>query len=63
MNNYTAIGLTVGIALAFAVILGGLPGFLWLLLFTVIGGLIGAHFDGRLDLGSIIGGTGRGGKG
>ena len=31
-----------------------LPGLLWLLLFSVIGGVVGAQLDGRLDLARAV---------
>ena len=63
MNNYTSIGLAVGIAIAFAIIWGGLAGFIWIVIFGGLGGLIGAHYEGRLDLTSVISGNRRGGRG
>lgn len=63
MKNNTLAGIIAGIAFAFAIILGGLPGFLWMLLFSALGAVIGAHFDGRLDLTSLFNGSGRGNRG
>lgn len=54
MKNYTLIGLASGIAIAFAIIFGGLPGFLWMILFGVIGFVVGAHFDGRIDIAAAL---------
>lgn len=50
MKNFTLIGIALGLAFAFAVILGGLSGFLWALFFSAVGGLLGAQLDGRIDL-------------
>lgn len=51
MKNYmTVIGAALGLGFAFAVILGGLSGFLWALFFTIIGGAIGGQIEGRIDL-------------
>ncbi|MBI8999503.1 hypothetical protein M0E87_01460 [Corynebacterium sp. CCM 9185] len=57
MKSLTVIGLILGFAFAFAVIVGGLVGFLWALLFVTVGGVIGAHFDGKIDLRAIINGS------
>ena len=43
-------GVLLGLALAFATILGGWAGLLYAVLFGGIGGVIGTHLDGRLDL-------------
>lgn len=65
MQNQTHFGVAIGLVFAFAVIFGGFPGFLWALLFAVIGGVIGAHFDGKIDLRRIVDNitAGRGGRG
>ena len=63
MNNYTYIGVALGIILAIAIITNA-----WSLLFLAVilgavGGVIGAHFDGRFNLGEIwnnVVGKGRG---
>lgn len=60
MFKNTIIGIAIGLAFAFAIINGGFPGFLWALLFAAIGGLIGAHFDNRIDLGALFNSSGRG---
>ena len=39
---------------AFFVTFGGWLGLLWLLLFSVVGGVIGAQLDGRLDIAEIL---------
>nr|WP_245797309.1 hypothetical protein [Corynebacterium aquilae] len=41
----------------------GLYGFIVVVLFAAIGGVIGAHFDGRLDLGQVLSNLGRSGRG
>ncbi|AIG63643.1 hypothetical protein CATYP_01950 [Corynebacterium atypicum] len=53
MKNMTVIGIALGLAVAFAIIWGGLPGFLWALIFGALGGLIGAHFEGKIDLRNV----------
>ncbi|AGS33983.1 hypothetical protein B841_02500 [Corynebacterium maris DSM 45190] len=65
MKNMTALGVVVGLAFAFAVIFGGFAGFLWALLFSAIGAVVGAHLDGRINLRAVFDGlrSGRGGRG
>lgn len=58
--NKTLTGVIIGIVVAFFVTFGGWPGLLWLLLFTIIGGVVGAQLDGRLDLTAAIGNGSRG---
>ena len=61
--NKAVTGVIIGIVVAFFVTFGGATGLLWLLLFTAIGGVVGAQLDGRLDLARIvspISGRGRG---
>lgn len=48
--KHTRTGVILGMALAFAGILGGWAGFLLALVLGGLGGVIGAHLDGRLDL-------------
>lgn len=58
--NKALAGVIIGAVVAFFVTFGGWAGLLWLLLFTILGGVVGAQLDGRLDLASIIGnGSGR----
>lgn len=58
--NKALTGIFIGAIVAFFVTFGGWAGLLWLLLFTVIGGVVGAQLDGRVDLANLIGnGTGR----
>ena len=61
MKNLTVIGIAVGLVFALCTAIAGLSGFLWALLFSVIGGLVGAHYEGRIDLAAIF--SGRGGRG
>ena len=59
--NKALTGIPIGVVVAFFVTFGGWPGLLWLLLFTIIGGVVGAQLDGRLDLSAALSnGTGRG---
>lgn len=58
--NKALTGVIIGIVVAFFVTFGGWPGLLWLLLFTIIGGVVGAQLDGRLDLTAAIGNGSRG---
>ena len=44
----------IGVVIAFFVMFGGWLGLLWLLLFTIVGGVIGAQLDGRLDIAEIL---------
>lgn len=60
-SNKALAGIVIGAIIAFFVTFGGWPGLLWLLLFTITGGVVGAQLDGRLDLSAALGsGTGRG---
>ncbi|SDS51340.1 hypothetical protein [Corynebacterium timonense] len=60
-SNKMALGIICGVVVAFFVTFGGWLGLMWLILFTAIGGLVGAQLDGKLDLASIISATsGRG---
>lgn len=58
--NKALTGVIIGIVIAFFVTFGGWPGLLWLLLFTIIGGVVGAQLDGRLDLTAAISNGSRG---
>ena len=58
--NKALTGVIIGIVVALFVTFGGWPGLLWLLLFTIIGGVVGAQLDGRLDLTAAIGNGSRG---
>ncbi|PFG27244.1 Uncharacterised protein [Corynebacterium renale] len=65
MKNYTVIGLFAGLALAFAVILGGVSGFFWALFFGIIGTIVGLQLDGRIDVRALLDSatSNRGGRG
>lgn len=47
-------GIAIGVIVALATVLGGLAGFLLTLFFGGLGGVIGAHLDGLIDLRSIL---------
>lgn len=52
MKNYTSLGVIAGLVLAFFIYLG-----VWYValavLLAAVGGIIGAHFDGRIDLTAV----------
>ncbi len=50
MKNYTTLGALIGAALAIAIVLGNWAMVLLIIVLGGIGGLIGAHFDGRINL-------------
>ncbi|WP_037159375.1 hypothetical protein [Rhodococcoides fascians] len=58
--SYTAVGLLTGLLLALAGIIGGFSGFVLALFLGAVGLAVGAHFDGRLDLTSLLRSRGRG---
>ncbi|MGA9870318.1 MAG: DUF2273 domain-containing protein [Rhodococcus sp. (in: high G+C Gram-positive bacteria)] len=58
--TYTFVGLLTGLLLALAGIIGGFSGFVLALFLGAVGLAVGAHFDGRLDLTSIVRSRGRG---
>ena len=58
--SFTTTGVIVGLLLAIAAILGGFNGFLLALVFGVLGWVIAAQIDGRLDIGAFLGGRRRG---
>lgn len=58
--TYTFVGLLTGLLLALAGIVGGFSGFVLALFLGAIGLAIGAHFDGRLDLTTLLRSRGRG---
>jgi len=60
MNNLTAVGLLAGLLLAIAVTTGGFLGFLLAIVLGVVGLTVGAHLDGRVDVGALLGGRRRG---
>jgi uncharacterized membrane protein len=59
MNN-VMLGLLAGLLLALAVTTGGFLGFLLAIVLGGTGLAVGAHVDGRIDLGAILGGHRRG---
>lgn len=58
--KYTAILAVIGLLLALAGIVGGVGGFVFALLLAAIGGGVGAHLDGLIDLSAVFRGRGRG---
>ncbi|WIM68077.1 hypothetical protein QP027_01380 [Corynebacterium breve] len=61
-ENKTILGVVIGLVFAFAIIIGGWSGPIWVLLFGGIGGVVGAQLDGRIDLAekiSTLSGKGR----
>ncbi|OZD14164.1 DUF2273 domain-containing protein [Rhodococcus sp. 06-156-3C] len=58
--SYTIVGLLTGLLLALAGIIGGFSGFVLALFLGAVGLAVGAHFDGRLDLTSLLRSRGRG---
>ncbi|WP_342319000.1 hypothetical protein [Corynebacterium mayonis] len=61
LSNKTAMGVLLGVVVAFFVTFGGWLGLMWLILFAALGGVVGAQLDGRLDLATMISTTsGRG---
>ncbi|OFR63744.1 hypothetical protein [Corynebacterium sp. HMSC078H07] len=52
MKNYTSLGVLAGLVLAFFIYLG-----VWYVVLAVllaaIGGVVGAHFDSRIDLTAV----------
>lgn len=60
-GNKAILGIIAGIIVAFFVTFGGWAGLLWLVLFTALGGVIGAQLDGKIDIAELISaGSGRG---
>lgn len=63
MQNLTVIGIAFGLALALITAIGGFGWFIGALVLGIIGGVVGAQLEGRIDLrnlGNAV--TGRGGK-
>lgn len=58
--NVTTTGLFAGLLLGVAVAAGGWVGFLVALVLGIVGMVLGAHYDGKLDLGELLRGRGRG---
>lgn len=57
---YTVAGVLAGFLLAVATILGGFVWFVLALVFAAVGGAVGAHLDGSIDLTAVTRGRGRG---
>ncbi len=51
----STIGLLAGLLLAIAAATGGIWGFLLAALLGTVGYLIGAHYDGEIDLRALVG--------
>jgi hypothetical protein len=58
--NVTTTGLFAGLLLGVAAAAGGWVGFLVALLLAIVGTALGAHYDGKLDLGELMRGRNRG---
>ncbi len=58
--NITTTGLFAGLLLGIAAAAGGWVGFLVALLLGIVGMALGAHYDGKLDLGELLRGRNRG---
>ncbi|MGZ4517804.1 MAG: hypothetical protein ACXVGN_07820 [Mycobacteriaceae bacterium] len=58
--NLTTTGLFTGLLLGIAAAAGGFSGFLIALVLGIVGVVIGAHYDGKLDLGELLRGRNRG---
>lgn len=54
MKYATYLGVLAGFMLAVGTLLQGLSGFLIVLVFCGIGGVVGAHLEGRLDLRELL---------
>lgn len=50
----SALGLIAGLLMAIAIAIDGFPGFLLALVLGVVGFLVGAHFEGQLDLSALL---------
>lgn len=50
MKNYTTLGVILGIAIAIALYLGDIMLLFLIIVCGGIGGVIGAHFDGRINI-------------
>lgn len=60
MKYATLIGIAAGFAIALSIMIGGLSGFLLTVLLCLIGGIVGAHLEGLIDLRAVINRNGRG---
>lgn len=61
--NYIWVGIGAGFLLALLTILFNFWGALYIIVFAAIGGVIGAHFQGAINLRQIFEGFSRGGRG
>ncbi len=57
---YTVAGVIGGLLLALATILGGVAWLVLAVVFAAVGGAVGAHLDGSIDLTAVTRGRGRG---
>ncbi|HEV6951882.1 MAG TPA: DUF2273 domain-containing protein [Promicromonospora sp.] len=60
MTNLTVVGLLTGLLLTLAVTTGGFLGLLLAVVLGAAGLAVGAHLDGKLDLGALLNGRRRG---
>ncbi|WP_164860687.1 hypothetical protein [Rhodococcus sp. X156] len=58
--NVTTTGLYAGLLLGIAAAAGGFSGFLIAIVLGILGVAVGAHYDGKLDLGELFRGRNRG---
>lgn len=58
--NTSTVGLIAGLLLAIAAAAGGFTGFLIALVLGAVGYLVGAHYDGDIDLSPLLRGRGHG---
>lgn len=58
--NITTTGLFTGLLLGVAAAAGGFGGFLIALVLAIVGLVLGAHYDGKLDLSELLRGRNRG---
>lgn len=63
MSRNITTGIWMGLALAFAAIFGGWWGFFLALVLGTFGGLVAAHFDGRIDVRLALDALRPGGRG
>jgi uncharacterized membrane protein len=56
---WPAVGLLFGVALGFAIVVGGLTAFLIVLVLGVLGFLVGRALTGELDMSGLLGGRRR----
>lgn len=52
--NLTTTGLFAGLLLGIAAAAGGFNGFLIALVLAIVGVVVGAHYDGKLDLSELL---------